>query len=113
MEKSTFDKNELKRHEVASEFLTLISFQYLRYTDRPFWLKKEAGGQTLADDLDIFSTRNKANTLSMAVLTSMVFSYFLTSKNRIRPVYSNTKKHMRANHIPDTLVNTVRARNSE
>ena len=35
------------------------------------------------------------------------FSYFLTSKSRIRPVYSNTKKHMRANHIPDTTVNTV------
>ena len=27
MEKSTFDKNGIKRHEVASELLTLISFQ--------------------------------------------------------------------------------------
>ena len=39
MEKSTFDKNRIKRHEVASEFLILISFQYLWYTDSPFWEK--------------------------------------------------------------------------
>ena len=67
MEKSTFDKNGIKRHEVASEFMTLISFQYMSYTDRPFQGKNEAGGQSLTDDLDIFSTTNKANTLSMAV----------------------------------------------
>ena len=29
IQKSTFDKNGIKRHEVASEFLKLISFQYL------------------------------------------------------------------------------------
>ena len=43
MEKSTFDKSGIKRHEVASEFLTLVSFQYLWYTDRPFWGKTELG----------------------------------------------------------------------
>ena len=29
MEKSIFDKSGIKRHEVASEFLTLISFQLI------------------------------------------------------------------------------------
>ena len=88
MEKSTFDKNGIKRHA----FLTLISFHYLQYTDRSI-RDERSWGQFLTDDLDIFSTTNKANTLSVAVyITSMVFSYFLTSKSRIRSVYSKTKK---------------------
>ena len=29
IQKSTFDKNGIKRHEVACEFLALILFQYL------------------------------------------------------------------------------------
>ena len=94
IQKSAFDKYGIKRPEVASEFLTLISFQYLWCTDRPFWVKNEARGLSFTDDLDILSTTNKANTLSVADLTSMVFSYFLTLKSRIRPVYSNTKKDL-------------------
>ena len=109
MEKSTFDKNGIKRHEEASGFLALISFQYLWYTDRFFW------GKTKLRSIPYPWPRhflNKANTLSVAVfkLTSMVFSYFLTSKSRIRPVYSKTRKHMKPNHISNILVNTVRSR---
>ena len=40
-------------------------------------------------------------------------SYFLTLKSKIRHVYSNTKQLMKPNHIPNTLVNTARARSSE
>ena len=43
MEKSTSDKNGIKWHEVASEFLTLISFQYLWYEDESLWEKNKAG----------------------------------------------------------------------
>ena len=66
MEKSTFDKSGIERHEVASEFLTLISFQLICDTETGLRVKNEAGGQSLTNDLDIFSTL-KANTLSVAV----------------------------------------------
>ena len=54
MEKSTFDKNEIKRHQVASEFLTPISFQYCHIqTGLPE--EKQSWGQSLTYDLSTFS----------------------------------------------------------
>ena len=76
IEKSTFDKNGIKRHEVASSNICDIQTGLSEEIN-------EAWGQSLTDDLDIFPTTNNANTLSMVVLTSMAFSYFLTSKSRI------------------------------
>ena len=112
-QKLTFDKNGIKRNEVAFEFLPLISFHYLRCRVKLFWGKNEARGLSLKDELDIFSTRNTADILSMTDLTSITFGYFRALKSRIRPVYSNTKRHTRFNHIPNALVNTARVRSSE
>ena len=66
MEKSTFDKSGIERHEVASEFLTLISFQLICDIETGLQGEKRSWGQSLTNDLDIFSTL-KANTLSVVV----------------------------------------------
>ena len=75
MEKSTSDKNGIKGHE----FLTLISFQHLYYTDRSIQGKTKLGSIPYYD-LDIFSTTNKLNTLSVVVLHNvngfLIFSHF-------------------------------------
>ena len=46
MEKSTFDKSGIERHEVASEFLTLISFQSICDIETGLWGKNEAGARS-------------------------------------------------------------------
>ena len=54
MEKSTFDKNGIKRHEVASEFLTLFRFSICDI-QTGLSEEKQSWGQSLTDDLSTFS----------------------------------------------------------
>ena len=81
MEKSTFDKNGTKRHEVASEFLTLISFQSVCDIQTGLSGENEAGVNLLR----MTSTFYKPNTLSLAV-----FKYFSNVKGFL--VFSPFKK---------------------
>ena len=87
MEKSTFDKNGIKRHE----FLTLISFSICNIqTDLS--REKRSWGKFLTMTLTFSQQRIRRSHFQWRFyITSMVFSYFLTSKSRIRPVYSKTK----------------------
>ena len=81
MEKSTFDKNGIKRHEVDSEFLTLISFQSVCDIQTGLSGENEAG----VNLLPMTSTFYKANTLSVAV-----FKYFSNVNGFL--VFSHFKK---------------------
>ena len=97
MEKSTFDKNGIKRHEVASEFRTLISFQSVCGIQTGLSGEDEAGVNLLPMTSIFFTRRTHFQWRSLNTLvTSIVFSCFLTSKSRIRPVYSKNKKHTRS-----------------
>ena len=84
MEKSTFDKNGKQKHEVASEFLTLISFQSVCDIQTGLSGENEAG----VNLLPMTSTFYKANTLSVAVFKYfsnvsgfLVFSHFKTQNS--------------------------------
>ena len=90
-EKSTFDKNGIKRHEVAYEFLTLISFQSVCDIQTGLSGENEAG----VNLLPMTSTFYKANTLSNTSVTSMFSRIFSLQKAEFDLFTARSRKHIR------------------